>query len=576
MSGQHPRKERTALTRFVDAGTVLAISTFAAFLSGSQRWTGFNSPDSEFYASLALFGNDVTDRSIDPAYTWTRLGYIAPVRLLVTTLDPWVGFALWRFILIVIVVGSIYAIVRIASTRELAVLLAAAVSLNTMILSFVGSTYLTGTILAATLLLLALGVWGCLDQPRWPWLPALLAGAMAAWLVMLNPYALLLGITMWVGLRIIPVVDGSGRRWRSLARDALLGVVGFAVVLAAFLAIGQGIFPQRNWFQTYLEWNAKLDYASFVGDRDVWQRDVALLVPVVAIVMAAVAVLTVRRSRTAAAALVASALNIAFTAGYFVLVPGPWLESPTYVAKLWPGALVGIALALAAVVGKRRLGPSGWLVGLVVLPLLLWSGRWDRTLDIAEGVAIGVAMATAFAVAAVLGRRAPGRAFAVAVVATLGITAIGAQVLQNGRGLLGSYGQFPFRAAYVDFDAETLMRSKVTAQEWLIDQTTPADAIGIWTDPDRLTSGVAAMQLWGAYNNVSGGRELSREEADRLAIARPTAIAMYAPSREQIDVFWASIPPWARATHPECTAVPFLGIGSPEAHVCVTHLSWLG
>ena len=61
-----------------DPAVVLIIAGFTSLVS--QRWTGFNSPDSEFYASLALFGSDVTDRAVEPAYTWTRLGYIVPVR----------------------------------------------------------------------------------------------------------------------------------------------------------------------------------------------------------------------------------------------------------------------------------------------------------------------------------------------------------------------------------------------------------------------------------------------------------------------------------------------------------------
>ena len=91
----------------LDATIVAAISIFSAFFSGSRQWVGVNSPDSEFYASLALFGNEVTDRAIDPAYFWTRLGFIAPVRGLISLLGPWVGFALWRLLLIVLIVASL-------------------------------------------------------------------------------------------------------------------------------------------------------------------------------------------------------------------------------------------------------------------------------------------------------------------------------------------------------------------------------------------------------------------------------------------------------------------------------------
>ncbi len=557
-----------------DAAIVLAISTAAAFASGSQRWTGFNSPDSEFYASLALFGDDVTERAIEPAYQWTRLGYIAPVRALVTTLDPWLGFTIWRFILIVVVVGAVFAIVRVTSTRQLATLVAIAASLNSVVLSFVGNTYLTGTIIAAIMLLLALGCWTVLGAPRRPWIPALLSGGVAGWLVMLNPYALMLGLAMWVALRAVGLVTEHRDRWRSLGRDAMLAILGFVIVVGIFLAAGLRVFPGRSWLGTYLDWNSRLDYASFIGDRDVWQRDIALLVPIAAVVIAVIAVLTIR-SRVAVAALTTSVVNVAFTAAYFALVPGPWLESPTYVAKLWPGALVSMALALSAVVGARRLGVLGWVLGLALLPVVIWAGHWDRTISVVAGVLVALAIVAAFAIAALLAHRLDARIFAVAVVSTIAVAAIGAQVLQNGRGALGTYGQFPFRAAFVDFDAELLMRSKVDAQRFLIEQTTREDSIGIWTDPDRLLAAVAAMQMWGEYNNVSSGAVLSATEAKALEASKPSAIAMYAPTRAQIDAFWRSLPPWSRPSDPDCTTVPYLGIGSTQAHVCVTHLRWL-
>ena len=70
-----------------------------------------------------------------------------------------------------------------------------------------------------------------------------------------------------------------------------------------------------------------------------------------------------------AAALIVPCSSVAFTAVYLVLVPGPWLEAPTYVAKLWPGALAGIALILKAE-GYRRvrvLGEAALPAGLLVV-----------------------------------------------------------------------------------------------------------------------------------------------------------------------------------------------------------------
>ena len=564
------------MTRVVDAAVIMAISVFSAFLSGSRQWAGFNSPDSEFYASLALFGSDVTDRALEPAYTWTRLGYIAPVRLLVTTADPFTGFAIWRFLLILVIVGSIYLLVKKASNRPLAVAVALFASLNTMVLSYVGNPYLTGAIMAATTLFLALAVWCAFGAPRARWLPGVLSGLVAGWLVMLNPYALFLALSMWLAVRAVGLVAESERRWQRLVVDAGAALIGFAVSLAAFLVAGAVIFPGRSWIGTYLDWNGRLDYASFISDPNIWTRDVTLFVPAAALIISLIALAATRANRWSQVAAAIAGMNVAFTYVYLVLVPGPWLEAPHYSAKLWPGALVAIGLTFAAIVGQRQLAPIAYLPIIAGVPLVLWAGRWEAQVTLTQGLLITTACVVAFLLAALAVR---GRSDVLAALVVLGavvVIATGSQVLQNGRGQLGIYGQYPFRAAFVDFDGELLMRAKIEAEEWVLSHTERDDRVAIWTDPERAMSAVAAMQLWGKYNLVSGGATLTREEAKELERVKPTAIAMYAPKREQIDAFWASLPPWALPTEPECTTVRYLGVGEEYPSVCVTHLKWVG
>ena len=558
-----------------DLAIILGISVFSAFLSGSRQWAGFNSPDSEFYASLALFGSDVTDRALEPAYTWTRLGYIAPVRLLVTAGDPWVGFALWRFLLILVIVGSTYLLVKQASNRVLAIGVALFASLNTMVLSYVGNPYLTGAIMAATALFLALAAWCTLGESRARWLPGALSGLVAGWLVMLNPYALFLALSMWLAVRAVGLFTDREQRLRRLLIDAGAAAVGFAVSIAGFLAAGAVIFPGRSWLGTYLDWNGRLDYASFISDPNIWTRDVTLFVPAAALIISLISVAATRANRWSMIATAIAGMNILFTWGYLLLVPGPWLEAPHYTAKLWPGALMSIGLAFAAIVGDRRLGPIAYLPIIAGVPLVLWAGRWEAQVTLNQGLLITGGFLLAFVLAAIAARGPSDALAALVVMGALVLIATGAQILQNGRGQLGIYGQYPFRAAYVDFNGELLMRAKVKAEEWVLEHTERTDRIAIWTDPDRAMSAVAAMQLWGKYNLITGNGELSREEVKALEILKPTAIAMYAPKREQIDTFWASLPAWALPTTPECTTVTYLGVGEPEPSVCVTHLTWL-
>ena len=574
--------------RWAAIAAVVIITAFIAVIS--PRWTGFNSPDSEFYASLALFGSEVTDRAYEPAYLPTRLGYIAPVRGLALLLGPWVGFEVWRVLLLLLVVGSTYAVVHIAGrSRWLAAVLSALVGLNTVVLAFVGNTYLTGSILAATFVLIALAVSllghaagsgrGALGGPRWT--TALVSGLVAGWLIMLNPYAFVLGMGLWLSIRVVALVRLRTARWHRLMVDAVAGVVGFGIAVGIFLAAGRVIFPESNWLGTYLEWNSRLDYTVFIGDATTWQRDSALIVVVVSLVASVIATIAQPRHRWAWAALALSVANIAITALMMVFITGPWLETPTYLAKLWPAALIALVLVFTSMSPGTHEGKPLWnrvtvFAGAIGLPLMVRSGRFDGVLPYGFAWIIGLGVIALILLSAVYVRRRWDVVAAVVVVTAMTATFVGAQVLQNGRGLLGSYGQYPFRSSFVDFSYEDQMRSKIDVQEWLLANTSREDTIIIWTDPQRLTADIAAMQLWGGDNLASIEATLTRVDTERLERIQPSVLAMYAPDQEFIDAFADSLPPWSLPSDLECTAVPYLGIGTGEAVACLVRLTWVG
>lgn len=575
-------------SRLADVLLVAGVTAVSAWVS--QPWTGFNSPDSEFYASLALFGSEVTDRAIEPAYTWTRLGYIVPVRGLVLGLGPWVGFEIWRTLLIGLIAGAVYSLVRIAGrSRSLGAGLALNVCLNTVLLAFVGNTYLTGTILAATFVLIALAVSqlgsaahqgiGPLGTPRWT--TAAVSGGIAGWLLMINPYGLLLGMGLWLSVRIVVLVRIPHDRWKRLVVDALAGIGGFASVVSAFLLAGRLIFPKLDWWATYVEWNSRLDYTVFVGQASTWDKDSALLVIAVAAIVAAIAVITHPRHRWAWAALAIAWANILITVALMIAMPGPWLEAPTYVAKLWPASLSALVLVFtSASPGTREpKDPHSRLTGLgflVLAGLLIWSGHFAGELSIPQAWVIAIAMVLASLGALVLTRSRWNAWVAAAVLGAIGMTLVGAQILQNGRGNLGIYGQYPFRSAFVDFDYQNQMASKVELQRWLVSKTSDDDRVALWTDPARLTADVAGMQLWGGYNIFTTEALLNRNTTERLEQIRPSVIAMYAPDRQQIANFYESLPPWALPSDLECTTATYLGVGSGEAVLCLTRLTWVG
>jgi len=302
---------------------------------------------------------------------------------------------------------------------------------------------------------------------------------------------------------------------------------------------------------------------------------------VVALLASAVATIAQPKHRWAWAALALSSANITLTVVLMIVLPGPWLESPTYVAKLWPAALTSLVLVFTSMSPgtheDKRL--FQWPLGLLAaatVPLLLWSGRYDGLLTYEVAWSIGFIAVAGIVAVALLVRRGWNVWISAALATSMAITFIGMQFLQNGRGLLGTYGQYPFRSAFVDFSYDQQMESKIAIEEWLLANTTRTDSIAIWTDVDRLTADVAAMQMWGGDNLVTLDATVSREGTQTLEAIRPTVIAMYAPDRAQIDAFFASLPPWSLPSDPVCTSEPYLGIGTGEVVACLTRLPWVG
>lgn len=573
--------------RLGDVAAVVVVTTFVSLVS--QRWTGFTSPDSEFYASLALFGSDVTDRAFEPSYYWTRLGYIAPVRVLTQAFGAWIGFEIWRVFLLLLIIGATYSVVHVAGrSRSLAILLAALVGLNTVLLAFVGNTYLTGSIQAAMFVLVALAVTQLGHEANSGrsfvggsrWITAAVGGGVAGWLVMLNPYGFVLGVGMWAGVRMVVLLRLSQQRWKRLGLDVLAFSLGLTFSFLTFVLIGGLLFPGKSWWGTYLEWNSRLDYSVFVGDATTWQRDTALLLVVVSLVAAVVSVVAQPKHRWAWAALAVAGTNILITVGLLIFLPGPWLESPAYVAKLWPGTLLALSLVFTSFSpgtfeGKRIFPLVTVGVGLVGIALVIWAGYFTGPLPYSLGLILSAFTLALIVGVAIIVRSRWNLAVAIALTCTVVITFTAGQLLQNGRGLLGSYGQYPFRSAFTNFDYREQMASKIAAQQWLLERTNREDTIMIWTDTEWLTADLAAMQLWGNDNLVTVGETLTRDESRRLEEIQPTVIAMYAPSRAQIDRFYSSIPPWALPSPVDCTRVPYLGVGTGEAFACVTDLTWL-
>lgn len=556
------RWRRHGLDIAIPLGLAIAISLIA------QRWTG-TLLDGQFYASLSLFGSDVTDRAVIQSYYWTRLGVIAPMRGLTMLLGTWAGFSAYRFLLILILVSATYAILRRFAGRGLATSLTLLVSLNTVVLSYFGVTYLTGAVMAGTAVLIAAAV---RDGKR----SAVIAGVALGWLAMANPPGMLLGGTVWAVMRLFRRTN-----WRHYVISAVTAALTFGV----FLLIGRVIFPRMNWFEVYVTWNGKLKYSDFASPTPVWLQDISLLVPVMVIVVAVIVWAFNRRSLAAQLGFLISTCSVAFMLVFSPLMGGIPLEAPMYQAMLFAPAMIALALSLTALGGEKQPHDVDhpWVIALataMAAALVILAGRISPDWSLAIGAVTVLLIGMLTLACASKWRPAEGfpmpKYFLFALAALI---LIAANLMQNSRPVnIGLYFQAPYANAFVANDTSAKMHSAVNSQEWLIEHTTNQDQIldwvdGDWVGGDRELYMVAGMQLWGE-NRLGIYPTLDATDLSRLEQIKPSVIAMFGPSTERIETFRAALPRKAHASAMECYDYAWPTPEIPTGHTCLTRLTW--
>ena len=538
---------------------VLAITVFTGLLSTSQRWAGLDTPDSSFYASLGLFGSEITDRAPIDSYYWTRLGHILPIRALTELAGTWPGFALYRLLLLLLLCGGIYVIARRFTGIASAVFLTTITSLSSVVLSYLGNPYLTGPVLAGTAVLIAAAMF----DDRWA---AIVAGVTLGWLAMVNPPGVLLAGTIWLVLRI-----HARTRISHLAPAA----AATAVTFAAFWLAGRVAFPGLDWLDAYINSDARQRLSAFASPEPVWLQDISLIVPVAALVVVVVAWVTHRDEIAAQRALIISTTSIAFMLVFNPMMGGIPLEGPFYQAMLWPPALISLALITTLAMPDRRWTRLQTGAGVLAVAVVIATGHVTPGLGLALGWAIAVVAVAVFLLASYKGT--------IGAIAGLALLLSCAQLLQNSRDDLGLYYLSPYNWAFSANPVSDQLHTAVNTQEWLLDSTSRDDQIlswvdGDWVNGDRELFVVAGMMLWGE-NRATLEPTLTEADVARLGTIRPTVIAMYGQTMDTVMRFWSSIPAGNLPTVPTCydfpwTPNPASDFTVTQGHACLTQLTW--
>jgi hypothetical protein len=362
--------------RLRSAGAVVVITAVVLVLS--QWWSGLDTPDSEFYATLAIFTDEITSRAPIDSYYWTRLGYIAPVHGLVSVLGIWEGFAAFKAFLLLVLTASTFHLIRRFTGFWSAAWLTLAAASSSIVVAYLGNPYITGTVLAGTAATIALATQRSVGA-------AIGSGIALGWTAMAYPSGALLAGSLWVGL---VVYTWRGHPRRPAAQFALAAVAASLVTLVLFELAGRFLFPGMSWLGTYIEWSS-FDHSRYSSGEHVWLQDISLLVP------AAVAVLAVfhrlRSGSTPAADIpvIVTLTSIGFFLVYSIPHGEQFLEAPMLQAMLWPPALLSLTLIAASLIpDDRQLSPGLAVLAVAGLALIIVSGFIDPNLPFLVGVGL--------------------------------------------------------------------------------------------------------------------------------------------------------------------------------------------
>ena len=574
--------------RAADAAVLLGCWLFVVLLSTAQRWTWLNTPDSEFYASLGLFGSEVTDRTVTPVYYWTRLGTIAPVRLLTEVFGPWNGYAVYWSVLVAVVLTAVYVMVRRFAGRTVAATMALLVTCSTVVLAFLGNPYVTGTALAAMFVVISGTVRTLPPTQGEPgnraWRGAagpVTVGLAFGWLAMTNPNAMVMTLAVWLAATAVVTAALSSGRARHLLTQVVGTGIGALVSFGALWLAGRLIFPELDWLQTYLFWSRALDFGAYVGDAWAFTRDISMVVPLTIMVTVALVAIVRRHDPLVRVAAVLSPAAFGVTVLSVLATPNGLLEVGHYQALQWPPALSALALTVAAVSVGGRVSVPTVLAGVAAVGLVIVAGHWVGTMPLATGWMLAGLTALLLLGTVVWVTRGSGRSSAVGMVALLvaaGVLLAGFQLLQNSRRPTGVMAEGVYSNAFNANDTEARLVPSRDAQAWLIDETTREDTVMVWVDADwnrgeQTLLSMAAFQIWGA-NQVTPERTLDATGLANAQAARASVFAMYGKSRAAIVDFWSSIPREVGHSDPVCSSYPWPDPAVPEAYVCLTRLTW--
>jgi hypothetical protein len=501
---------------------VSIITIFVAYFSGSEVWTYRNTPDSEFYFSLGSFGSEVTDRAPTPAYYWTRLTMLLPLRALNNFVNPLTSFEIYRFLLIFIIATSVYLLLKnLNNSNMVSAAGSLFVALNSTILYSVGDTYVTGTAITFSILFLYL-LSSCMIAPKKYFGRYICIGVVLSLLLFANPASFVLGIlTLSISFWYF-VHQMNSEIWNFVSRVSLviLGAIGTYQLMILGGAI---TFPKLNWFTTVKFYATTLnarDYAS--PNVELWlpTRYSLLVVPIVISTLVFATFQKPLRNYSKVALMVFAPAICYFCYSTFVMGSN-LLEVNYYTSLLWPYLLVALLLVIPKTLKiENTFYGIAFVALIVIVSVFLGSRNWILS-NLLSFLVCGIGIICCFFVITFNStlKLVPRFVLTTVVFAVF-------PILQNSEPVSkGRLVRVTPANAYIQTDTEMLAKRSAAIEQWVLNNTSENDKLFVWVNS---SDGIhpAAMQLWGP-NSLGQGLVLSQWELSNLSVVKPNKIVIY-------------------------------------------------
>jgi hypothetical protein len=559
---------------------LLILGSLAFVMLVSQNFTYLYTPDSEFYLTLAAFGDNITDRAADPLYFWTKLGIIAPQYVLSHYLGFEMAHLIFRASVLMLVMSSAYVTVRtLDAPRAFAASGALLLGLNTVVLGFAGDTYVTSAGMAALSVIIALFRLLRQATQRQRFLIATCVGGVIGWSVMSHPYSAILGGALTCSLAILFYLTGGFHSWKSPLQDVIAVILGAWLIFATLIFVGTLIFPRLNWIETVYSFGSTADGSIWASADWTWVRqELSFLVIFSCLVIVISLWLLPGGGRRNLEPVVAISSVVTTAVAYALLNGGPNLEASFFNGLLWPPALLALIGCYALRCSEPTARWPAWLLTAGTAVLLTITGHSQVALTPLWAWTIFAVIVLSSALLAGLSTRLGDTYIAVTV--ALVVAGCGFQLLQNGRTLepAGKNQRQPYYNAFVENKTTAQVRRNIEVQSWVLENTSDGDTVMVWAPQVSTAVSEASMQLFGP-NSLTVAPTAEFDAGIRFTQYKPNKIVLYGQSAEDVANLTSQLSTIAEVTDQSCQAFTTnqKHVGTlhqlPDVTACVTSVS---